>query len=297
MYHRVEPRHGDPVREFTPPLSCNAFARQLEHLGRHYRVVAAADIQDEARRRRRGARVPVAITFDDDTRSHLRWAAPLLAERGFTATFFLNGIALDAPCAYWWERLQSAHDQGRDWADLLPPEVLAEAWSIRRDGGPLDAYAVTEAVERMTPNARRALSEALREMLGGDPPDAGLRAADVRALAAEGFTIGFHGHNHEPMSQLHDMSLDRELDGGRRELSRASGQHLTAIAYPHGKADRTVARAARARGWKVGFTGAPEAVTDVSDPLLLGRVDGWAPSVGIFAASLVRALRGAPGRS
>jgi len=296
MYHRVEPRQGDPAREFTPPLSCRVFAGQLDHLRRNYRVVAAADVQAEARRRRRGGRVPAAVTFDDDTRSHVRWAAPLLRERGLTATFFLNGIALDGPRAYWWERLQAAHDQGRDWTDLLPPAVLADARSRCRDGAALDAFAVTEAVERMTPDARATLSEALHAMLGADPTDAGLRAGDIRHLAGQGFTIGFHGHNHEPMALLDDRSLARELDGGHRELSEASGERLTVIAYPHGKVNATVAEATRVRGWEFGFTTAPEAVTDGADPLLLGRVDGWTPSVGIFAASLVRALRRAAPR-
>lgn len=296
-YHRVEPRQGDPLREFSPPLSCEAFAGQLRHLKRHYRIVPASSIQQEAGRRRRGERVPVAITFDDDTGSHLRWAAPLLLEHGAPATFFLNGIGLRTPRAYWWERLQAARDQGRDWSELLPAEVLAEAESLAGDGAPPGVYDVSRAVEGMTVGARHALSDALHAMLGGDPPDAGLRAADIGALAAQGFTIGFHGHNHEPMSLLDAGSLAHELEAGRDELSEACGQKLTAIAYPHGRANGTVADAARARGWQVGFTTSAEAVTDSSDPLLLGRVDGWTPSVGVFTSSLVHTLRTAPRRT
>ena len=56
----------------------------------------------------------MAITFDDDLRSHVDFAAPLLARVGATATFFLSGSSLDDPNRFWWERLQEAFDRGLD---------------------------------------------------------------------------------------------------------------------------------------------------------------------------------------
>src|SRR3954454_1168302 len=90
LYHRIEPRSGDPTTEFSPPVSCSAFADQLEHVSRRYRMVRAGELPEAVRRRRRGERLPVAITFDDDLPTHRRWALEGLQRAGLTGTFFLN---------------------------------------------------------------------------------------------------------------------------------------------------------------------------------------------------------------
>jgi hypothetical protein len=82
---------------------------------------------------------------------------------------------------------------------------------------------------------------------------------------------------------LDDDDLARAMEEGRSELADTVGQPLTAISYPHGRADARVASAARAAGFDVGFTGSPELVTDQSDPLLLGRLSPSYKSLGEFA--------------
>lgn len=288
MYHRVAPLPGDPAREFVPALSVAQFDAQLAHLRRCFDVVPAGDLQAAAGARRRGGRFPVALTFDDDTLTHLDHAAPVLRRHGLTATFFLNGHALDAPRAYWWELLQAASDQGHPWADLLPGPVLTRAREV--DGPHPGPYGVSVAVEELTPAMRRELAAGLSARLGDGAPGGGLRAAQVRELAAAGFTIGFHGHGHEPMSLLGPAELAEELDGGRSALEEAAGRPLATIAYPHGRVNADVAAAARQRGFRAGFTVRAEAVTPQDDPLLLGRIDGAVASLQAFQAALVHAL-------
>ena len=80
MYHRVEPRQGDPRTEFTPPLHRDLFAWHLRHVARLYRVVAAdANPRTRYASAARGGRFPVALTFDDDTASHVEHAAAAAA--------------------------------------------------------------------------------------------------------------------------------------------------------------------------------------------------------------------------
>lgn len=291
MYHRIGRVQGDAEREFTPALSVAVFDAQLHHLRRHYRVVAPEDVRDAGANRRRGRRFPVGLTFDDDTTSHVDHAAPTLRRHGVPATFFLNGLALDTPRAYWWERLQTAHAAGATWDELLPEGALVRAQEIAEASEVnIRALEVSLAVEELSAGDRAELARTLLERLGADPADAGLRAHQVRALADEGFTVGFHGHHHEPMSLLSDAALDDELDGGRDALAAAAGTAPASIAYPHGRADRRVAEAARARGFTAGFTVREEAVTPAGDPLLQGRIDGFAASPGPLAVGIVRAL-------
>lgn len=289
MYHRVAPEAGDPSREFVPAISTAQFERHLRHLRRSFRVVSAAELPAAAAARRRGERFPVAVTFDDDTDTHVRHALPCLRRQRVSATFFLNGHALDAPRSYWWEVLQAGRDSAGAWSAVLPAPVLGRAREVA--GGDPDPYAVSVAVEELEPANRHALAAQVAEQLGADRiSGGGLRADEVRMLAREQ-TVGFHGARHEPMSLLDDGALASELDDGRAELAAAAGQPLQTIAYPHGRADRRVADAARARGFAVGFTVRAAAVTPGDDPLLLGRVDGATRSMTEFRGALVRALR------
>ena len=47
---------------------------------------------------------------------------------------------------------------------------------------------------------------------------------------------------------------------------------LVVVAYPHGRADRRVARVAREAGFTAGYTGVPVPVRAGDDPLILGRI-------------------------
>jgi peptidoglycan/xylan/chitin deacetylase (PgdA/CDA1 family) len=281
MYHSVEHRSGDPARELVPPHHAEAFTRQVEHVARHYRVVPALRLQAEAAQRRRGQRFPVAITFDDDLACHATVSMPILRKRGLTATYFVSGASLDRPFAFWYERLQRAYDLGlRDLTRL----VLGDG-----DAGDLGLHEIGLRVEHMSPEERDGVGERLASALGPDPLDAGLRADQVRALVEGGMTIGFHTRRHDSLSFLDDTQLERALRDGRDELEQLAGAPLDVIGYPHGRADARVAEAARAAGFRAGFTTRPVAVTEASDALLLGRIGPLRSARG-FALQLALTL-------
>ena len=282
MYHSVEHRAGDPARELVPPHHADVFERQVRHLRRHYRIVPAADLHAEARSRRRGQRFPVAITFDDDLACHVDVSLPILSRHGATATFFLSGASLERPFAFHYERLQRAYDE--DLPDVASV-VLGKAGSE-----PRPIHELGLAMENMSPHDRDGASARLAAALGPDPPTAGIRAAQVRALADAGMTVGFHTRRHDSLAWLDDDQLGDALTVGRDELTEAAGRPLTVIGYPHGRADERVAAAARAAGFTSGFTTRHEAVTPLSDELLQGRVGPSLRSSGALSIQLALAL-------
>ena len=282
VYHKLGEPPGDPKRELMPALSPRLFEAQLGHLGRLYRVVPSHELRAAVGARRRGQRFPVAITFDDDLASHVRHALPALRATGLPATFFLSGASLEGPYRFWWERLQAAFDASRDLGVLAAAGVPAGAAGITGWG---------EALEAATPQERGLAAEALAELVGPDPDDAGMRAADVAALAAAGLEIGFHTLRHDPLPALDDAALEAALRDGREALERLAGGKITTISYPHGKADARVAAAARVAGYESGFTGVPVAVTPASDPVLLPRIDVLNTTVDDFARQLIGALQ------
>jgi peptidoglycan/xylan/chitin deacetylase (PgdA/CDA1 family) len=284
VYHRVGDPPGDFARELLPALASRLFAEQVRYLSARYRLVPASRLLDAASERRAGEPFPVAITFDDDLRSHAETAAPILVRAEAPATFFLTGACLRHPHRFWWERLQEARDRDLD----LDPLGIGSARG--------DIHELGRAVEALPARQRDELHATLGRLVGPDPGNAGLRAEHVAALVADGFEVGFHTRRHHPLPGLAAAELDAAMAEGRAELEEVARGRLTTIAYPHGRADGRVAAAARAAGFIAGFTGFPGPVTPASDPLLLCRVSPSYASVGELAVDVALAVRSAVSR-
>jgi peptidoglycan/xylan/chitin deacetylase (PgdA/CDA1 family) len=272
VYHRLGAERGDPRRELLPAISLTDFEAQLRHVAARYRAVPASALPAACAAHRRGARLPLAITFDDDHAGHLRHAAPALRRHGLPATFFVCGASLDGPHAFWWERLQRVADAGGRPADALP-------------GLPTDLHAAAEAFEEMRPEDRDRAAEALLAAAGPDPEDAGLRRAAVAALGRD-FEVGFHTLRHHPLNTLGDAQLERAFREGRDAVAVAAGAEPAAVAYPSGRFDGRTGPAAAAAGFGAGYTTSGEPLRPGGDPHLIGRFEPRSPSLGVFMLKL-----------
>lgn len=281
VFHRVGDPAGDPARELLPAIGTPLFAAHLRLLRRVYRCVPLSELLDTAAARKRGRRFPASITFDDDARSHLEVAAPILRRNGVPATFFLSGASLERPFTFWYERLQAAFDAG-----VLEP--LPEPLPASASGAGL--HEVSLAAEELGARERDAVSAALAERLGPDREDAGLRADEVRALVRDGFEVGFHTRRHDVLPRLDDAELAAALSDGRKELEALSGRPLRALAYPCGKHDERVRRATAAAGFEMAFTTDPVPVEPSTDRMMLGRLYPSDDFASRFAAAAALAL-------
>lgn len=284
-YHRVGDPQGRAGDRLVPALGTRLFAEQLAMLAARFRLVPAAELPAAAAEHRRGARLPLAVTFDDDLACHADVSLELLARHSVPATFFVGGAALDGPRPFFWEVLQAALDAGLAADDALLPRVPdpAGAGGTRR---------LSDAVGALPRDERDALTATLVERVGG-PPEPGLRAAGVRRLVDAGFQLGFHTRDHEDLRRLGDRELAAALRDGRGRLEAIAGRPLTALAYPFGLADRRVAAAARAAGFTAGYTLEREPLRPGGDPLLIGRFQPSFVSAGHTAMELARPLTAA----
>jgi peptidoglycan/xylan/chitin deacetylase (PgdA/CDA1 family) len=287
VYHRVGHPAGDPRYELVPTLSTRLFEAQLSYLRRAYRIVAPSRLLAAASERRPGERFPVALTFDDDLRSHVDVVMRALLRARVPAAFFVSGPSVDAPQSVWWEDLQALVDR-RDPL-LLQLHSLREvdlARAVR--GAPYAIHEAAEQIERLPAGQRDAVAAELRML--ARRRNAGLTARDLQGLAAQGLEIGFHTRRHYLLTTLDDGSLSTALVEGREELEAIVGQRLRMIAYPHGKADARVAEAARVAGYEFAFTGLPVSVTPTTDALMMGRIEGQAVQLRDFARTIATTL-------
>jgi peptidoglycan/xylan/chitin deacetylase (PgdA/CDA1 family) len=283
MHHEIAPRHGNRETDVVPALGIELFRAQLEHLRRNYEVVPLRELAPRMAQRTPGARIPVAITFDDDLARHLTVAAPALEEFGFAATFFLSGNGLEEATRFWWQDLQAILDRGPDaWASMQQELGQTWPWAVQASG----FHRLATTIEALPPDERDEVAERLRALAGPVPADEGLRRDDVAELARRGFEIGFHTLRHYALPTLPEKRLDEAMSEGRDQLEDVAGYRPASIAYPHAKADLRVAEAAQRAGFEIGLVCGGGVATPEQHPLLIDRIDGWANSLAGFAWSL-----------
>ena len=214
--------------------------------------------------RRRGGRIPVAVTFDDDLASHSRWRRRCSERLACPAAFFLTGAGLDGPHCFWWQRLQAAADRG---LDPRPTLRMAGLWPRR-------------AAARRPRRGRRAVADGPRRRGAGALATHRRGPGRVQPDAVAGPAAGAGGLRDRvphPRSPAAARARGRRARARpARRTGRARGGHgapATTIAYPHGRADERVAAAARAAGYTDGFGGPGRSITARSDRLLLGRTE------------------------
>jgi peptidoglycan/xylan/chitin deacetylase (PgdA/CDA1 family) len=183
MYHAVDA--SDAADRMSLRVAQPAFRAQMALLREErYSVVPLARVCDGLPD---NGRVHVAITFDDGYRSQM-WAAEILAEFGFAATFFVVPRFLDGgivPAAYWerWEYM------GWD-----------EAAALRDRGFEIGAHSSThpdlrrcsdERLEDETAGAKRVLEERLgTEIVSFSYPHGRHDGRVRREVARAGYRIG-----------------------------------------------------------------------------------------------------------
>lgn len=79
-----------------------------------------------------------------------------------------------------------------------------------------------------------------------------MTAAQVRAVAEEGFEVGSHGLTHISLTQADDPELAAEVQHSRERLAEATGQPVRGFAYPYGYLGAREAAAVAAAGYDHG---------------------------------------------
>jgi peptidoglycan/xylan/chitin deacetylase (PgdA/CDA1 family) len=277
VYHRVR-ESGAAAHEVVPALSSVLFQRQIAALGELGDVVPLSELV-----RRDGApgRVRFGVSFDDDEPAHVSDAFPILRSLGVRATFFLSGRTLHQIGAYWWVALES----------LIAEHGVSEI--ARRLGVAADSPAELARQCEGTVLVRQIESFAMQD--GGPRVDGRrLDAAGIRRLADAGMTIAFHTLEHPVLPTLADDALALALTRGRDELARAAGAPITLLAYPHGRADSRVARAAEAAGYDAAFVAGGRPIDWRADRYLLGRWEPGPLDLDDFVAAVALRLNRPP---
>lgn len=297
-YHAISPTVAEvpyAIPEICLPLE--AFRLQVAFLRRAYRVVPLDDLVEALEGGRPFPPRAVAITFDDGYADNHALAFPVLRRFGLTATVYVTTGSLDGGPPLWMAAVRALVAGARGPAlhvPGLPPVALgpaaeraAAARALTRALVPLGT---AERAERLAAAAEAAGVDLERALAGSM-----LTWAQVKELAAEGWTIGSHTVSHLNVTLADPTEVERELVASCDAIAAHVGRPAVHFAYTntggsHRHCSPEVARLLARLGFRSGVTSLPGALRPGADPFLLPRV-GVAPRLApivYLAAALER---------
>jgi peptidoglycan/xylan/chitin deacetylase (PgdA/CDA1 family) len=255
----------------------DVFRSQLKYLCRDWHPIPLSELAEAAL----AGAIPeraVALAFDDGYLDNLQEAAPILAEFGVPATFFVTSEALRRPHAFWWDRLEQAFLAG----NAMPVTI-----SLRLDGVVRSFCTADEEARRAThdelysmlkltlPAIRDDLLWQLGRAIGASAFTCCARpmvAEEVRRLAAmPRVEIGAHSVHHVALPSLEPEHLFREVSECRTAIERAVDGPVTLFAYPFGALSPEAVGMVRAAGYRFAFSCEERRLRPGEHPLRLPR--------------------------
>jgi peptidoglycan/xylan/chitin deacetylase (PgdA/CDA1 family) len=249
MYHRFA--HGTEHRK----LSLAMFESQLDQMARHFKVVPMREVGRQLREHGRVEPGLAVITVDDGYADFHLVAAPALAKRGMSATFYITTEFLRGEFWLWPDRLEMALQK----TSLPRLECSRGSWSLATEAEKSKAWLalVDICVELPTVAKDELVAEVLRELRVLLParPDAAYCAITVdqlRDLAQQGFEIGAHTRTHPILSRTEPALVNEEIAGSKRELEALLDREVPSFCYPNGR-HRDIGAVAQAAARNAGF--------------------------------------------
>lgn len=233
-YHVVSDRARAHVRH--PFKTPEQFERDLVYLKRHFRVLSYPEFSAARAAGRGPGPRDVILTFDDGFAECYSVARPLLLKHGLPCTFFVSTSALD---------------NARLLGTLLVAMVLARMGELGGDAvrlldgdaavlghGPDTAAGWQAWITGLRFKGRSPALLRAFTLLGLDE-DAYLAAErpfmttdQVRALAADGFTIGGHTYSHRLLASLGAAEMEDEVAGSCAVVRELTGEAEIPFAFP-----------------------------------------------------------------
>lgn len=259
--------------------SARAFARQLDYLASHYRVVSLSALADLMRSGRELPPRVAALTIDDGYLDAYEIAFPILRRYGVPATIFLVTGFVDRKCWLWTDKLRFLTLTTR--ATKLEVSLGGEQLRFSLTGRSSRLKAATELNARLKALPDESKEEAIDRIAASlrvHPPElppheyCPINWAQAREMESGGFEIGSHTVSHPILTKVSEPVLQTELNESKARLEAELGHAVKLFCYPNGNYDTRVRHAVEEAGYRCAMTVEPGLNDSLSDTLALKRV-------------------------
>lgn len=259
--------------------SASAFAKQLQYLTTHYRIVPLSTLSSYLTR---GKELPdglVAIAIDDGYRDAYEIAFPILREHNVPATLFVVTDFIDRRTWLWTDKLRFLATVAQ--FDDLTTTITKHSLNLtpRDYESRLQAAAeINSALKRMPDDVKEQVILRLASSLGIELPDlppeeyGPITWDQAREMDSAGVELGSHTVTHPILTRVNDERLRIELSDSRSRIEGMLCREVDLFCYPNGDYDERVLRAVQTAGYRWAVTVDPGFNDIDSDPLRLRRV-------------------------
>lgn len=260
MLHRVL---DETAWELTNSLRSTAlregtFRKLAEYLARRCQAVPLS----EAAPGIAGAKVKIAVTFDDGWHDNYAVALPILLACGLPATVFVCPGLTGCVAPFW------------------PERVAAALLAIRASATESETKIFIEHLKNYTPRERKQWLEDLAHTLGaedarGEPYDGDrtMTWEEIVEMQRAGVTFGSHTHTHQVLSAVGAEVGRREVRDSQAAIERQLAERCDLFAYPNGGWSEEARRILEQQGVRLAFTTERNAWTADCDPLRIPRAN------------------------
>jgi peptidoglycan/xylan/chitin deacetylase (PgdA/CDA1 family) len=260
-------------------MTVTALKSNLDGLKRTFRFVS----MDEASQMISGAaqwrKNCVALTFDDSLKCMADVVAPMLAERGIPATFYLSTEAIESGRPYWWLRFDYAMTRLENQNVTLDiaggqPVVLGAGRSIEtlRSAKRILRRLDRSERERLVVQVETHAGVASADVVDAYPFAQLMTWYDAKQLRTLGMTLGSHSVTHANFARLAIDDQRRELEVSRRVIGQATGVECVHFSYPYGEFGEITPSLVSAAGYRSAVSSAgPGWNRSGADPFRLRR--------------------------
>ncbi len=125
------------------------------------------------------------------------------------------------------------------------------------------------------------------EMRDGQPDrfDAVMSERQIAEVAKDGFEVLSHAVSHTNLTEIDGARLEKEMKDSKHTLEKILGCEVCGISYPYGACNSRVCNAAKAAGYRLGFTIEPATVSTSTDLMQIGRF-AVSPHDGLLKSKL-----------
>lgn len=269
-YHRiVDSRLTESFyTDYDRGLDASIFGIQLDSLARHFRFVDLGEFLDIVTGRRLPTTHTALLTFDDADSDFTEYALPVLTRRNIPAVMMAPASLIGSTKQLWHVRVSNAMRSATDdhWDEIRR----------RTDEWPAPVAEIVRNTGKLAPEAdRRPISRAINLALDLVPhedvdqlveqweriivpegllPIRCMDWSELRNLEQHRIAVESHTLTHRKLTMLSDEELACELEQSRLILESKLDKKVRVVAYPQGRYEERVGKAACAAGYEAAFT-------------------------------------------
>jgi peptidoglycan/xylan/chitin deacetylase (PgdA/CDA1 family) len=271
-YHRITDRSSGDLGYLIYDVGDDyrSFDIQVSVILRYFRIVELSEYIDYITGKERPDERAALLTFDDADFEFIKYALPVLSRHHGRAVVFAPTDFIGTNKHLWhlrvtnlirnldsngWGKLQSSAGQFKGQI----AQVIRRSSIADDNGRAKTCKALARSLDQLDAEEIDLIVTEL-ERIAAAKYTLGVTCMDweqLAQIAKQGVAVESHTVTHRKLAQLDEQTIRTELAESKRLLEQKLGNNVTAICYPAGSFNDTVAAMAPEAGYQAGFTTKP----------------------------------------